>query len=59
MQVAGNQIKAWIDGKLLFEIVDEENPLLDGGVAYVVDQGHISSHEMTVRPVEYSSLPSK
>jgi ADP-ribosylglycohydrolase len=52
MQVSGNLIQAWIDDELQFEIVDEENPLQGGGVAYVVDQGHISSQAMTVKAIE-------
>jgi hypothetical protein len=51
MEVSGNQIRAWIDDELKFEIVDEENPLQGGGVAYVVDQGHIGSQAMTVKPI--------
>jgi hypothetical protein len=52
IQVSGNLIQAWIDDELQFEIVDEENPLQGGGVAYVVDQGHISSQAMTVKAIE-------
>lgn len=51
MEVSGNQIRAWVDDELQFEVVDEENPLQGGGVAYVVDQGHISSQAMTVKPI--------
>jgi ADP-ribosylglycohydrolase len=51
MEVSGNLIQAWIDDELQFEIVDEENPLQGGGVAYVVDQGHISSQAMTVKAI--------
>ncbi|MEJ2759797.1 MAG: ADP-ribosylglycohydrolase family protein, partial [Anaerolineales bacterium] len=51
MQVSGNQIKGWVGGELLFDIVDQENPLLDGGVAYVVELGNISSQAMTVKPI--------
>jgi ADP-ribosylglycohydrolase len=49
--VSGNQIQAWIDGELQFEVIDEENPLHSGGVAYVVDQGHISSQAMKVKAI--------
>ena len=52
MEVAGNRIKAWVDGELQFDIVDDDNPLLNGGVAYVVDQGHISSQMLTVKPIK-------
>jgi hypothetical protein len=51
MQVSGNQIKAWVDGKLQFDLFDEGTPLSGGGVAYVLDQGHIGSHSMTVQPI--------
>jgi hypothetical protein len=51
LEVSGNQIKAWIDDELQFELVDEESPLQGGGVAFVVDQGHISSQAMTVKPI--------
>jgi ADP-ribosylglycohydrolase len=51
MQVSGYQIKGWVDDQLLFDVVDKENPLLDGGVAYVVELGNISSQAMTVKPI--------
>ncbi len=51
MQVSGNQIKAWVDGKHLFDFFDEGTPLSGGGVAYVLDLGHISSQSMTVKPI--------
>ena len=51
MEVSGNQIQAWIDDELQFEVIDEENPLQGGGVAYVVNQGHISSQAMTVKSI--------
>jgi ADP-ribosylglycohydrolase len=50
IQVVGNRIKAWVDGRLQFDVVDNREPLLSGGVAYVVDTGHISSHAMQVKP---------
>jgi ADP-ribosylglycohydrolase len=52
MQVSDNQIRAWIDDALQFEVVDEGKSLNSGGVAYVVDQGHISSQALSVRPIE-------
>ena len=51
MRVSGNQIKAWVDGKHLFDFFDEGTPLSGGGVAYVLDLGHISSQSMTVKPI--------
>ena len=51
MQVSGNQIKAWVDDQLQFDVVDDDKPFLGGGVAYVVDLGHISSQAMTVKTI--------
>jgi ADP-ribosylglycohydrolase len=51
LQVSGNQIRAWVDDVLQFEVVDEGTPLNSGGVAYVVDQGHIRSQAMAVKAI--------
>lgn len=51
IQVSGNRIKAWVDGKHQFDLFDEEIPLTGGGVAYVLDQGHIGSQSMSVKPI--------
>ena len=51
MRVSENRIKAWVDGQLQFDVVDKDKPLLGGGVAYVVDLGHISSQAMSVNPI--------
>jgi len=51
IQVLDNRIKAWVNGELQFDVVDEENSLLEGCVAYVVEQGNISSQAMTVKPI--------
>jgi ADP-ribosylglycohydrolase len=51
IQVSGNRIKAWVDQQLQFDVRDESRPLLGGGVAYVVDQGHLSSQAMSVKPI--------
>jgi hypothetical protein len=50
MQVSGNRIKAWVDGVHQFDLFDEEIPLTGGGVAYVLDQGHIGSQSLSVQP---------
>jgi hypothetical protein len=51
MQVSGNRIRAWVDDELQFDVLDEGRPLSGGGVAYVVDQGHIGSQVLTVKPI--------
>lgn len=49
LQVSGDQIKGWIDGQLMFEATD--NSLTGGAVAFVVEQGNISSQAMSVKPI--------
>jgi hypothetical protein len=51
MEVAGSQIRAWVNGRLQFDYIDEQKPLSSGGVAYVVDRGHLSSPAMTVSSI--------
>ena len=51
MLVSGNHIRSWVDIKLQFDIVDDGTLLSGGGVVFVVDQGHIGSHDMTVKPI--------
>jgi hypothetical protein len=51
LQVSGDRIRAWVEDRLLFDVVDEDCPLASGGVAYVVDQGHLSSQALSVKPI--------
>jgi len=51
MKMSGNRIIAWVDGQLQFDVTDDDSPLACGGVAYVVDKGHISSQAMTLTPI--------
>ena len=51
VQVSGNRIRAWVDDELQFDVLDEDRPLSGGGVAYVVDQGHIGSQALTVKSI--------
>jgi len=51
-QVEGAGVLGWVNEQLLFNVEDELQPLLGGGVAYVVEEGHLSSQAMTVKPVD-------
>ena len=51
-QVEGSRVLGWVNEQLLFNVEDELQPLLGGGVAYVVEEGHLSSQAMTVKPVD-------
>ena len=52
LEVMDSSIKAWVDGQLLFYVEDNDQPLKDGGVALVVEEGRLSTNAVTVRPVE-------
>lgn len=49
--VQGGRIRAWADGRLVFEVEDEEDPLLDGAVALVCKEGRAAAEQVSVRPV--------
>jgi hypothetical protein len=46
LQVAGTRLRGWVDGKISFDVEDKDRPLLGGGVAYVVEEGHVMSQAM-------------
>lgn len=54
LQAQGAVLRAWINGELLFEV--EDGSLAGGAAAFVLQEGHMVSHGMAVRPV--SSLNS-
>ena len=51
VEAAGNRIRAGIDGKTLFDVIDQEEPLGGGGIALVCKEGCISANEVNVEPV--------
>ena len=51
MEVAGRQIRGWINGERVIEVDDDLDPLRGGGVAYVVARGQIESQAMRVKPL--------
>ncbi|MFN2178037.1 MAG: ADP-ribosylglycohydrolase family protein [Candidatus Promineifilaceae bacterium] len=49
LQAQGALLRAWIDGELLFEVEDDA---LDGGAAaFVLQEGHMVSHSMTIKAI--------
>ncbi len=48
LQVQGCRLRSWVNGELLFDVQDEERPLQGGGVAFVLQEGHMISEEMVV-----------
>jgi ADP-ribosylglycohydrolase len=50
MQVVGNRIQGWIDGRLLFDLEDADRPLTGGAVALLVEEGRIAADAVRVQP---------
>ena len=51
LEVRGSHLRAWVGGQLLFEVEDSVRPLLSGGVALTVDEGHLMTAAVKVQPV--------
>jgi len=52
LDLKGNWLRCYIGGKQLFDLRDNHNPLLDGGIALVVEDAHMYADEVSVRPVD-------
>jgi hypothetical protein len=50
LRAAGNRLIATIDGIATFDVADADHPLDSGGVAFVLEDGRLTSDAMTVRP---------
>jgi hypothetical protein len=50
LEVNGRQLRAWIDGELVFAEVDDL-PLPGGGVGLVVEEGSLGSEAVRVSPI--------
>ncbi|MDQ3541740.1 MAG: ADP-ribosylglycohydrolase family protein [Chloroflexota bacterium] len=48
--VVGDRIEASIDGQVLFEVTDDEQPLLSGGIGLICEEGCLSSDAVTLAP---------
>jgi len=51
LAVRGNHIEAMLDGKTLFTVEDADQPLDNGGVALVVEEGRIMCDAVAISPV--------
>ena len=52
LEVRGDRLRASIDGEEIFDVRDDDRPLLDGGVALVCEEGRAESEVVRVRPLE-------
>jgi hypothetical protein len=50
IDVAGNRIVGFVDGKPLVEVLDEDRPLNSGGIGVVLTEGRMATHEVRVGP---------
>ncbi|MGB1254121.1 MAG: ADP-ribosylglycohydrolase family protein, partial [Candidatus Promineifilaceae bacterium] len=50
LQVAGNRLQGWVDNQLIFDLVDVERPLVNGGIALVCEEGRSATECVEVRP---------
>ncbi len=50
LDVVGNRITGFVDGKPVIQVEDQDHPLDGGGIALVVEEGRLASGPVTVRP---------
>jgi hypothetical protein len=51
LAVEGARIRAQVDGKLLFDVVDSDRPLEGGGIALVCEEGSVTTDAVSVTPI--------
>jgi ADP-ribosylglycohydrolase len=51
LQVHGNQLRAWLDDELVFDLRDETDLLASGGVGLLVAEGYLSCDAVRVQPI--------
>lgn len=50
LQAEGDRLRAWIAGRLLFDLRDTERPLTGGAVALIVEEGRLGAGGVRVQP---------
>jgi ADP-ribosylglycohydrolase len=51
LAVTGNtRLVAWIDDKLVFDMLDSNHPLMGGAMALVIEEGRTATHEVKIVP---------
>jgi hypothetical protein len=50
VQVIGSHIQGWVNDQLLFDIIDNDESLTEGGVALVCEEGCITCESALIRP---------
>ena len=52
LEARRNRLRAWVNGRLVFDLEDRSSPLLEGGAAFVVEEGHLMADAITISPAE-------
>jgi len=50
LEAVGARLRAWADGELLFDLIDEEAPLSGGAVALLCETGCVTTNAVKVAP---------
>jgi len=53
LQAVGNHLAGWIDGVKYFDVLDEDEPLLDGAVGLAIEEGTLMSEAVAVEPLAH------
>ena len=51
LEVVGHILRGWADGRLLFTFIDQNQPLMEGAIALVCEEGRTATDLVRVRPV--------
>jgi ADP-ribosylglycohydrolase len=51
LEAKGSQLHGWINDQLVFQVEDLKQPLTGGGVALVVERGHLAAPSVRVEPL--------
>jgi ADP-ribosylglycohydrolase len=50
LTVQAAHLQGWVNGQLMFDLEDQQTPLLHGAVALIVEEGRINCDMVTVKP---------
>ena len=50
LEVKGSRLRGWAGGKLALEYEDKDNPLREGAMGLVVEEGHLMTDAVSVEP---------
>ena len=51
LETCGGKLNAALDGRVLFEVDDKEQPFTHGAAAYVIEEGCLRSQAMKIEPI--------